>query len=181
MPARPKKKTVQKKTASWSDAQIAAAVAAKEKFSNQTPGAVLDALFPDGVEIAGRKVIPLSIASYTFLEKLGNPITEEGGLTSMDNFRLMELCLVLTHPIIELLDIRAEGDDSWEVACYEIGSKVPMEDLQALGFKIGTLVAQATSTVVPTTRDGKKGGPGKTSKAKKASQAKAVKGARSAG
>jgi len=140
------KKTVR----GYSAEQAAAAKQAGEQFAGRTPEEILDALFPDGMKIGGQPVIPLSVASYTFLEKLRNPITKKDGLAKMKNEQLMELCFVLTHPVSECRELHSGGADAWRDAYWQFGENLAFADMQEIGFKIGAVVAQAMATVMPT-------------------------------
>ncbi|WP_309400581.1 hypothetical protein [Cerasicoccus maritimus] len=151
MPKRPTKKKTKpaSKSTGWTPEQIAGALEARDKFSQATPGAVLDALYPEGMKIGNRAVIPLTIASYTFLERIGNPITDPAtAKDKMDNLRLMELCFVLTRSVAESREIWAEGTEAWEDAVFAFGENLPLEATQELGFKIGAIIKQATATVI---------------------------------
>lgn len=130
--------------------QIEAAVAARNDAAGRTAPCVLDALFPDGARIAGVRVIPLSVASYTLLEKLGNPIIEPGGLTKMSNDHVMELCFVLTRSVSECREVLAGGKDAWEDAYTAFGETIPFEGMAEVGKVVGAVVGKASSTFVPT-------------------------------
>lgn len=153
-----------KQRAGYSDAQLAAAEQVRQDFANRSPQPVLETLFPEGAEIGGRKVIPLSLSSYTFLERLENPITEPGGLEKMENIQLIELCYVLTRPMRELNESfeelwTQEDRSAWENMLLIYGAEIPAESLQMVGFVVGTVVAQATQTMVATKPKKKAGKP----------------------
>lgn len=159
--ARPaKKKTVRNKAApkpqGHSEAQAAAGREAMEHFSGRTPQPVLEALFPAGAKIGSKNVIPLTISSYTLLERLGNPITEPNGLEKVDNIQLLELCYILTHPLADIinkaeeLDAYSKDRELWENMLLIYGADLPLETLQQIGHVVGAVIMQATQTMVAT-------------------------------
>lgn len=132
-----------------------AEAAAMEQFTRSTPRPVLETLFPKGAKIGGKKVHPLTLASHCFLSDLGNPAMEPGGLTDISNYALMELCVVLTHPLRELVDLRDElvvGDDDseWRKWVLLECDEIPLEEIFHIGRVVGAVINQATQTMVPT-------------------------------
>lgn len=153
--ARPAKKKAKKTVSGHSSQQRKAAAEARAAFATRTPQAVLDTLFPKGATIGGRKVIPLSIASHCFLEQLGNPSVQPGGVEKMNNQQLMELCVVLTHPLTELVElvdemIVGENRREWEKYCMLQCEGIPFESLIEVGQVIGAVILQASQTMVAT-------------------------------
>lgn len=134
----------------YTQEQIDAAIAARDEQAGRTPPCILEALYPDGARIGGCAVVPLTIASYALLEKLGNPVTEPKGLEAMTNDQLMELCYVLTRPVRECREVLADGPEAWEEAYLEFGETLPMEQVVEIGRTIGAVIAQATATFIPT-------------------------------
>jgi len=154
------KKTTPRKTAKRTagkgrsrPAEDAAATIAA--FAHSTPKPVLDTLFPKGAKIGGKKVLPLTIASHCYLEALGNPAMEPGGISKISNQQLMELCFVLTHPLTELVALSDElidGDDRtrWERHILLHCDGIPFEEMHHIGQVVGAVIMQATQTMVAT-------------------------------
>jgi hypothetical protein len=156
-PAKSKRSARGEKTTvrGYSEDQQAAATAAREAFAARTPQAVLDTLFTKGAKIGGRKVIPLSIASHCFLEQLGNPSMQAGGIDKMTNQQLMELCVVLTYPLSELVElvdemIVGENRREWEKWVMLQCECIPLESMYEIGQIIGAVILQASQTMVAT-------------------------------
>lgn len=110
------------------------------------------------LEIGGRPVAPFNLASYTFLQRLGNPITEPSDKPvseRLSNFQFMELCFVITHPLAESRKLHRQGANAWEAAVYDFCEVIPLETLADVGYKVGLLIAQAAAVITKTESENK--------------------------
>jgi hypothetical protein len=142
-------------TASFTPEQIAAAQAALDAAASRTPGPVLDAFFPDPVQLGALTFPPFTLASYMLLEKVGSPLLSGAALTAAD---ITRAAVLLLAPAPEARRLAA-NPAALEDAAYALADRFPAAELQTLGTTLAEHLNRAFATLpgrgaTPSAREG---------------------------
>ncbi|MCX7006607.1 MAG: hypothetical protein NTY53_05055 [Kiritimatiellaeota bacterium] len=112
-----------------------------------TPKAILEALFPDAVTIAGLKLQPISAVHYLALERLENPLIVSGLEAGTDD--LIEALLILSLTPEQARALLAEGLDAVEARVMDLAGRIAAADLPGMTQALLAHISAAFNTAVP--------------------------------
>lgn len=117
---------------------------------NTTPGQVLDAIYPQKLEIAGKKVFPLTLAHYMALEKISSPIVKDGfDFAKLKNDDLILICYILTSSPADLQEDLSDIEQL-KYKAFILAGQIEIKDLKDVALSISQTIQNATSTFVAT-------------------------------
>ncbi len=112
---------------------------------SDTPKVVLDALFPQGVTVAGLRLQPVTVAHYLTLQRFGNPLGMEGeaelpDLAVKEILQALFILHLTPEAALELTEAAA-GQAVDEMAC-----RIQLADLRGVTRQLAEHVARALRT-----------------------------------
>jgi hypothetical protein len=113
-----------------------------------TPKAILDALFPEPVTIAGLKLQKVSALHYLALEKIQSPLVGDGPEPTSED--LLEALLILSSTPPQVRDLLALGVDGIATLARDLAARLEVGDLLRMVPQLTAHVVAAFATAVPT-------------------------------
>jgi hypothetical protein len=114
-----------------------------------TPRAILEALFPAEITVAGLKLVPFTSLHYLALEKLGSPLVAENGSDPTSEDLLVAL-LVLSAPLKTVRELLRLGTEGVMELILDMAERVPVQQLIGVIPLLKAHIATAFATAVPT-------------------------------
>ena len=145
-------KRTKRKPRSFSPAQIAAAVGARDTAGPGTPLAVLEAFFPDSARIGQIALQPVTLSVLMALQKIRSPL-----LVAHQDFAMVDIAraaCVLTAPIAEirrLLGVRSAdgGFPEFEAVVELLADRIAASEIKPLGELLNRHLEQAFKNLLP--------------------------------
>lgn len=96
--------------------------------------------------------MPLTMAHYVILEKIGSPFIDKnnGDFADLPVEDYLNVAFVITHSASESRELLAKGDEAFKDAIFEFSEGIDIADMKEVGIAIGITFAQAASTVLKT-------------------------------
>ena len=109
---------------------------------SDTPKVVLDALFPQGVTVAGLRLQPVSVAHYLTLQRFGNPLGMEGetDLSVVTGREVLQALFILHLTPEQAIELSEENASK---AVDEFACKISLGEFRGVTAQLATHVANA--------------------------------------
>jgi len=112
-----------------------------------TPKAILNALFPNPVTVAGIKLQPVTSLHYLALEKLENPLINAG--LDANTSSTVEALLILSLTPVQVRELLAEEYYAITVRVQELAGRIPAAELPGITQEMTEHILSAFKTAVP--------------------------------
>lgn len=132
--------------------QLDAMAKKANELEGRNPPTVVNAFLQKKYKIAGLDTMPLTMAHYVILEKIGSPFIDKnnGDFADLPVEDYLNVAFVITHSASESRELLAKGDEAFKNAIFEFSEGIDIADMKEVGIAIGITFAQAASTVLKT-------------------------------
>ena len=136
-----------KKRLGFSDKQIRAGAAARDRASKSTPKAVVDAFLPDQVLAGNLPLNPVTMSTIIALQKINSPLLKTEDASGLEIASIAEALYIMTQPIAMVRRLITTG--GFPKAVEEMADCIPAALLAPIGELLNKHLTDAFSTAIP--------------------------------
>ena len=131
----------------FSDKQIRAGAAARDRASKSTPKAVVDAFLPDQILAGNLPLNPVTMSTIIALQKINSPLLKTENASALDIASIAEALFIMTQPIVKVRGLIVSG--GFRTAVDRMADEIPVALLPPIGELLNKHLPDAFSTAIP--------------------------------